>query len=336
MGGAVAEPAVSFGFAPDARRAHALDCAMHRELGASLEHVVERFRAHAPDTDTPVDALLERLAAGCPHSPALFGRYYDLVLLLLDGETARAEALLRRMSREEPVEAGQQVGGLGPPEASERDRLYRDRMMDGMREGLSLHPPSAAVAEDFVRRYREGFDLLRKGAPELAAEVSAIVRDVVGVVGGPDDSGEFHGSSHYQLWGALFLNAKLHRTRVAMAEVIAHESAHSLLFGFCTREPLVLNDDAELYPSPLRADPRPMDGIYHATFVSARMHWAMARLLASGQLTEPEAREAHAAMAEDVRNFRAGYGVVEEHGRLTGHGERLMAGARDYMERAAG
>ncbi len=310
---------------------------MHRELGASLEHVVERFRAQVTGVaDLPVTALLERLEAGLPHAPGLFGRYYDLVVLLLDGELESAQALLRRMCGEQPVPAGQQVGVLVPPERSDRDRLYRDRMAGGMPDGLSLHPPPPSVAEDFVRRYHAGLGLLRQGVPELAAEVEAIVRDVVGVVGGPDDSGEFHGGSHFQLWGALFLNAQLHRSRIAMAEVIAHESAHSLLFGFCTREPLVLNEDADRYPSPLREDLRPMDGIYHATFVSARMHWAMARLLASGLLTEPEAREAQAAMAEDARNFRAGEWVVADHGQLTRHGQALMAGARDYMQCAAG
>ena len=32
-------------------------------------------------------------------------------------------------------------------------------------------------------------------------------------------------------------------------------------------ELFVLNPDWERFPSPLREDPRPMDGIYHATFV---------------------------------------------------------------------
>lgn len=325
-----------YGFEPDAERARRLDRAMHRELGASIGHVFERFSARTSLENLSIDALLERLAQGIPHSPVLFGHYYDLVVALLDGETGRAEAMLRDLRRQVPVESGQQVGVLRPPESSERDRLYRQKMLEGMSRGISLHPPGEAVATTFVQRYRQGFELLQQAIPELAAEVDGLVRDVVGVAGGADDTGEFHGGSHFQLWGALFLNAQLHQSRIAMAEVIAHESAHSLLFGFCTREPLVLNDDAELYPSPLRADPRPMDGIYHATFVSARMHWAMARLLESGLLTAQEEPGAHNAMVEDATNFRAGYQVVEEHARLTDHGERLLAGARDYMERAAG
>lgn len=327
---------VHFGFEPDAQRARRLDRAMHRELGASLGHVCERFGAQAALANLPIDGLLERLAAGVAHSPVLFGRYYDLVLMLLSGENRRAESLLWTLCREEPVQEGQQVSVLGAPESSERNRLYWEKMAQEMPDGISLHPPSKEAAETFVQRYLEGLGLLQQAVPELAAEMAGLVREVVGVAGGPEDIGEFHGGSHFQLWGALFLNAQLHATRIAMAEVIAHESAHSLLFGFCTDAPLVLNDDAELYPSPLRTDPRPMDGIYHATFVSARMNWTMERLLASGLLTQQEAREARDAMVEDAMNFRAGYQVVAEHGRLTDHGAQLMDGARHYMERAAG
>ena len=142
---------------------------------------------------------------------------------------------------------------------------------------------------------------------------------------------QIDGGSHYQLWGALFLNAGFHSTDEAMAEVIAHESAHSLLFGLCTHETLVLNDDDEGYPSPLREDLRPMDGIYHATFVSARMHWAMNRLLEAG-LVQPQRRdEIVKARDADRINFESGLSVVRKSGQLTPLGREVMAGAQRYM-----
>jgi hypothetical protein len=50
-----------------------------------------------------------------------------------------------------------------------------------------------------------------------------------------------------------------------MVQMLAHESSHNLLFGFSADESLVENSPEELFPSPLRMDPRPMDGICHAT-----------------------------------------------------------------------
>ena len=152
------------------------------------------------------------------------------------------------------------------------------------------------------------------------------------VVGADDLDYGFAGGSCYMLWGALFLNASAHGSDVATIEAIAHESGHSLLFGLTIDEPLVLNDGRELFASPLRDDPRPMDGIYHATFVSARMHWAMSELLRSGKLSVEEAVLASAHLDADRRNFWSGYATVEPHARLSETGRLLLTSAHDYMK----
>ena len=78
-----------------------------------------------------------------------------------------------------------------------------------------------------------------------------------------------------------------------------------------------------------------MDGVYHATFVSARMHWAMSRLIASGLLTEEELALAIKARDDDKRNFEKGYDTVAAHARLTNTGRLALNAALDYMRSAA-
>lgn len=73
--------------------------------------------------------------------------------------------------------------------------------------------------------------------------------------------------------------------------MLAHEAGHCLLFGLTIDEPLVLNDDNEMFLSPLRPDPWPMDGICHATLQSVRMAWAMEALGDSGLLTNAKQRQ---------------------------------------------
>ena len=91
------------------------------------------------------------------------------------------------------------------------------------------------------------------------------------------------------------------------------------------------NDDEALYMSPLREDPRPMDGIYHATFVSARMYWLLSQLIDSELLDAEERTEALQSLDRDRRNFEAGHTLVSKHGRLTETGTRIMASACDFM-----
>ena len=143
---------------------------------------------------------------------------------------------------------------------------------------------------------------------------------------------EFDGASHYQFWGLLLLNPSHHHTPLGIAEVLAHEAGHSLLFGLTVDEPLVLNEDDELFISPLRPDPRPMDGIYHATFVSARMAWVMEALADSGLLTPAEQQHARNEAAKDRENFSKGWQTVVQHGRLSATGTQIIENAHRWVQ----
>ena len=56
--------------------------------------------------------------------------------------------------------------------------------------------------------------LLEQAAPELLAELKALISELILVVGPKDAKVHFDGGSSYQLWGALFLNAVRHTTRI--------------------------------------------------------------------------------------------------------------------------
>ena len=113
-----------------------------------------------------------------------------------------------------------------------------------------------------------------------------------------------------------------------MVQALAHECAHSLLFGLSTDGPLVQNDEGERFASPLRSDPRPIDGILHATFVTARMHQAVARLLEAEALPGSDRAEAERALATNAELFARGLATLDQHARLTPIGAAALAGAR--------
>jgi HEXXH motif-containing protein len=118
-----------------------------------------------------------------------------------------------------------------------------------------------------------------------------------------------------------------------MVQTLAHESGHNLLFGLCADGPLHENDEKQRYSSPLRVDPRPMDGIIHATYVTARMHQSVQRLLDKGTLDDAQAEEARAANVTNAKHFAMGLGTLDQHAKLTPLGRTVMANARAYMAR---
>ncbi|MGH6893152.1 MAG: aKG-HExxH-type peptide beta-hydroxylase [Dongiaceae bacterium] len=196
-------------------------------------------------------------------------------------------------------------------------------------------PPVPGDAEDFKACFAAALSATTRAVPELAEEIRAIVSEVIVIAGAPGAPYQFDGGSSYRLWGALFLNVKRGATRVGLIEALAHEAAHSLLFGLSVEETLARNPDDELFTSPLRADPRPMDGIYHAAFVSARMHWAMSGLIASDLLTDEERAWAAKARDEDRVNFEMGYDTIATRARLTDTGRMVLDATRAYMRGAA-
>jgi HEXXH motif-containing protein len=154
-------------------------------------------------------------------------------------------------------------------------------------------------------------------------------------VNADDAADRFDGASSFMLWGAIILNAEAADTPIALVEGLAHESGHNLLFGLCADGPLVENDDFDRFPSPLRADPRPMDGIVHATYIIARMHQALRTVLNAGVLEVEQAAYARSSLQGHAEAFQRGMDTIERHGRLTPLGRGLLEGASDYMHNSA-
>jgi len=83
--------------------------------------------------------------------------------------------------------------------------------------------------------------------------------------------------------------------------------------------------------SPLRRDPRPLDGIFHAAYVSARMHYAHSHAVESRVLSKRELNQARKALVASRTAFRDGLKTLNEHASLTPLGHRVMDAARTYM-----
>jgi HEXXH motif-containing protein len=321
-------PAEPFAFAPSADRGTALDGSMHGELASSLEHVAEACAREAPDVTRQLIRPRELLAAGEAFPPRAFGLYFQLASSLFEGNEAAAEWAASQLNAIEPRAPGLRMQGWGSAESAAIEAVLALRMGADVQQ---FAPISAGAAMRFSALVTEGLALLQAGAPELHGEITGLLSEMLFAQAPAGSAMEFDGASHYQLWGLLLLNPSHHHTPLGIAEVLAHEAGHSLLFGLTIDEPLVLNDDDELFLSPLRPDPRPMDGIYHATFVSARMAWAMETLADSGLLTNTEQRHARSEAAKDRENFSRGWQTVVQHGRLSATGAQIMENARRWV-----
>ncbi len=325
----------AFSFPPNVYQSTALDRQYRLSLADSLFYLSEQS-SNVLDFDfSKLEPLIAAIRSGQRFPSTTFFIYAEIVMALYNNEQEKAIDGFNKIINEVPLIGFEcEPCRILPLDASphrENQEMYLRAMNNDPYLYFFMGAPSNELAHRFSHHIVSGFKLMQLAVPELAEEFKALVNDIVMVVGDAKSDYQFDGGSSYFLWGTLFLNATSHQTDIAMVEVLAHESAHMLLYACAIDEPLVLNPDEDLFPSPLRVDLRPMDGIYHATFVSARMHWAMQSLADSGMLSPDDLIAAKKARDEDLKNFWAGYKVVSEHGELSATGKKIMQTAFDYM-----
>ena len=74
-----------------------------------------------------------------------------------------------------------------------------------------------------------------------------------------------------------------------------------------------------------------MEGLVHAAYVLARMHYTRASLLKSGALAPNERHQARKQLAVYCSSFFDALTEIEQHARFTPQGAAIFRGAVDYM-----
>jgi HEXXH motif-containing protein len=226
------------------------------------------------------------------------------------------------------------IRAIGDPDRETEANRYVRLINTDPSMVVVLRPPSPELEAVARKRLEAALQLLDQGFPDLADEIRALVREIILAVNEEHSPIRVDGASSFMLWGAIIMNAELGRTRLELVQGLAHESGHNLLFGLCADGPLVENDDFDRFDSPLRADPRPMDGIVHAAYIVARMHQAVETVLQADVLEPDEADAARLTLTNHSQAFWRGMGTIDKHGQLTALGNDVIEGARNYMSEA--
>lgn len=318
-------------FLPNGPAAESTVAAVAVEFRQSAGSIARALREHSSEHEPSF------FEAGPPWfgspSPLVFATYFDLLRSVLADDVPAAlgaqDALCRRLR--EP--ASPFLSGWDDFEIDQQAVLLRHLNDDPMTRLVFTAPTPRSLARAGAA-VDAALALFDQAAPEIAAEIRTVVREIILVAGTVNENLEFDGATSFTTWGALFLNADRHGTRIEAVDGLSHESAHAVLFGRSFGEALVENPEDERYRSPLRADSRPLDGIFHAAFVSARMHYAHERVLASGLLDEAETATSQERLRESRAAFEDGYATLRRHARPTALGARLLDAAAAYMATA--
>ena len=329
---------IELSFLPDRDRACAIDARMRNELADSLGYLKMQLENQRPDLDI-ADQLgklvhvISTLRNNNRVRPAVFGHYYRLVFSILNNEKDLHNRL-NNLAASLQIQSELTIRDLSAKGLGDESlvTLYQQCLDtdENMKFGfISPDPKNSLQKRESVNR---ALHLMSGILPELYGEIHAIISEII-LASAPKtpNSPTFDGASSYQLWGALVLNADEDKSEMEIIETLAHEAAHSLLFGLTITEPLAY-DDEQRYHSPFRQDLRPMDGVYHATFVSARIHYAMSRAIKSSLLNDSQMWECERNLSASRKAFYDGYEVISTAAKLSDTGSVIMQNAWEFME----
>lgn len=144
---------------------------------------------------------------------------------------------------------------------------------------LDSHVIFKNVPDSIINQFNQNNDIIIKGLLDFVPGFKQEIIDLIGsiylidVAFGPSEVGlKFFGSASSPLiFGGIFANTHSPIELVDQVELILHETAHTVLFALTQYDSLTKDDGALIYDSPLRDDPRSLEGVFHATWVSARL-----------------------------------------------------------------
>ncbi len=172
----------------------------------------------------------------------------------------------------------------------------------------------------------EALELIARYMPDLRREIDLYLRLVVPV--GFD--AQAHLSASYQeIIGTVYMS--LHPQRMTMVEALIHEFQHNKLHALLELDPLLHNAFSPLYTSPVRPDPRPLQGVLlavHAFQPVARLYQHMREAGHPG-CDQPDFERRYAQI---VKGNHEGATVLLEYGQPTPIGRGLLDEIRRWDE----
>jgi len=328
-------PAIDL-FNPTRQTGVALNARMAKGLHASLTYMFAQIGAEIAVDGARASTLMDRLAEGSRESPELYRRHYQLVTDIGAGDLTAANNNLNTMldlpAAEQTTRVltpgsgkdGDEALRLLPYFAAEPDTLFE------------FSAPPSTEAKQATLQITAAMELIERCLPGLAGEIDETIVWVVVASGHAKpntgvENARFGGGSTFKAYGSVLLNCDPANSVSDRALSIVHEATHNALFAFAPGDGLVENDLQDRFRSPLRRDKRPIEGIYHATFVIARLAYTVRQMMASGRLDRAQREQVEQALPEYRARFNNGMAVLNDHARYTGLGRDAIDQARAHM-----
>lgn len=195
---------------------------------------------------------------------------------------------------------------------------YEQVLTSEFPEKSYIKAPSKTAFNQSARLVQDALHEIEKISPDYFSEVEALVSNVLIV-----NSNRFIAGSSFTLLGLVSL-ADNHDFNMTV-EYLVHETAHQYLYNLTVFDELC--SGVGMHTSPLRKDPRPIEGIYHAVFVLARLMDFYNRALRTETLLPKDFMERQ--LSHYRLRYKDAYDLLLEKATLTDLGRDLLRSSKE-------
>lgn len=183
-----------------------------------------------------------------------------------------------------------------------------------------------------ISTIKKGYKYIKKYAPSVYKETIDSLKGITLLNGK-----RFVGSSDIWYHGIALLNPDNSWSKITFADHLIHESAHTILHKINELTPLLLNPFDLLNVSPIRKDPRPLYGTFHATFVFMKLAQFFENVeekipldKKQENIPKTDTEEVLFRLNRHIKGFYDGMQILAEHALFTNSGYRLFEEMNTY------
>jgi len=281
-----------------------------------------------------ISALVRTPLSSSALEPRLFYLHDTLLLAMRAQDVNRVQETLDVV--EEVAKAGMRLKTDSIPEIksigdADWENFVVENSINLGEEYFKKRPEIAPVSDDVAAEQRgiviAALELIQEYFPAMHEEVQGLLNKIRLFKGSVT-----MGITDVRMFGCMLIRTPRPEVNAQLyyAEHITHETSHMYLNAAMSIDPILLNDRSELFTSPLRPDPRPMIGVFHATFVTSRI----VQLFESLSQKRAVSEDTNVYLYQQLDELKAGINEVAKGAKLTPTGKLLLREFEEIAENA--
>lgn len=323
---------------PDSARDRQLRLTMDAQLLRSFIYLLEQaessLKNRYPKTRAELHDLLASIETdGVRLRGTAYAIHTQLVEAMRKGRAQNVDELLRHLPTVRWLGMKPKVLPLWSPEFTPLESQAFFSTVASDYESTYARPfdatsPSEAEAGAMKQIIESTLQKIAELDTETSGEIDGLISDFITVRSDLTNAG-----TCVKAFGLVYLTVlREEQEWTTYLESIVHEEAHHHLFALWTLDPLLVGGE-ELYRSPIRSEPRPMSGVFHAMFVLARTIRCLNIFRAYPKFTAevnrlPTSYNQANNPAPLEEQFMDAYATVRDNARLTAFGAKVLESSR--------